>query len=412
MRVHRLSPLVGSVQALIGLFTVLLIRDDFWAFAFDRFNEWWMALAAVAGLFAVIWAVSGIWWRATRFEIGEEITFEHGVFFKTSRSAKRVNIQAVDVVEPLLPRLFGLAELRIETAGGSDSVIAIRYLRPKHAHELREQILAQPSTHPAAADVVEPHTEVAQATLLHPHDESDIAIPEARALFGAVLQQLPWIVLILIGFGVFDLAGIGLFAVLITVLTRLFSRLDRAWCMQLRFSDTLDITYGLLNRSHNAIPLHRVHAAKVKQYPLWRFFGWWEVTLAVSGYTENTTVLPVGSREEVEQVLRRIFGRDIDIAPTFTSPRKAKWVSPIDWQQQQVEVAADHVVLSHGRLAPKRVIVNRADIQALQLGYGPVKKRLGLAHLDCKVVHGPVHAQIKDLRTQDAAALMRQLRVG
>ncbi|QAU53011.1 PH domain-containing protein [Corynebacterium pelargi] len=423
MRVHRLSPMVRIAQSCIAVLVVLLVREDFRSFILNHLSTWWIALLVLLGLMALTWVLSGIWWRATSFSIGEEISYEHGVFSKTTRSAQRENIQAVDVVEPFFPRLFGLAELRIETAGGDDSVIAIRYLRPAQAHELRKELLSH-ARH-AGEDAIEGAAEDTDAQLLghkdakvqgHAHDgqagDADVSIPVSRALLGAGLQQAPRLLILLLVFWVLDLASIGLIAIAFSVVPPLFRRLDQAWQMRLRFSNTLNLTYGLANRSHSDIPLRRVHAARIKQYPLWRFFGWWEVTLAVSGYTENTTVLPVGTREEVEEVLQRIFGRDMDIRATCSSPKQAKWISPIDWKQQQVELEQEHVVLSFGRIAPQRVLLNRADIQALELSHGPVQHKLGVCNLECSVVHGPVRAKIRDLRTEDAQRLLGQLRAG
>ena len=61
-------------------------------------------------------------WYFTRYVIdGTELRITSGVLTKSSRRIPYERIQSVDIAEPLVARLFGLAELRIEMAGGSDS---------------------------------------------------------------------------------------------------------------------------------------------------------------------------------------------------------------------------------------------------------------------------------------------------
>ena len=58
-------------------------------------------------------------WRNTHYRIGDDdLRLETGVLRKRSRRVRLDRLQAVDVVRPLVARALGLAELRLEVAGG------------------------------------------------------------------------------------------------------------------------------------------------------------------------------------------------------------------------------------------------------------------------------------------------------
>ncbi|MDX6232878.1 MAG: putative rane protein, partial [Nocardioidaceae bacterium] len=77
-------------------------------------------------------------WRFTRYVIdGTELRINSGIITKASRRIPYERIQSVDIAEPLVARVFGLAELRIEMAGGKDSRTSLRFLKLDDARDLR-----------------------------------------------------------------------------------------------------------------------------------------------------------------------------------------------------------------------------------------------------------------------------------
>ena len=62
---------------------------------------------------------------------------------KRSRRVRLDRLQAVDVVRPLVARALGLAELRLEVAGGSSSEAPLAYLSEDAAQRLRAELLAR-----------------------------------------------------------------------------------------------------------------------------------------------------------------------------------------------------------------------------------------------------------------------------
>lgn len=150
-RVHRATPLLRAWTALLALAAAVAVNVQASAYValwgLLHGGPWWIlpaALGAVVVLCALIWLVSGIWWRATGYRItDEEVELRRGVLNRQLRTARFDRVQAVDVAEPLIPRLFGLASVKVETAGGTDSHIDILYLPRAVAEALRRDLLAR-----------------------------------------------------------------------------------------------------------------------------------------------------------------------------------------------------------------------------------------------------------------------------
>ena len=85
-------------------------------------------------------------WYFTRYQVAEGyVRVNTGFLFKQQRQARLDRVQAIDVVQPLLARIFGLAELRFEVADAGESAVRLAYLRADEARQLRATILARAS---------------------------------------------------------------------------------------------------------------------------------------------------------------------------------------------------------------------------------------------------------------------------
>ena len=152
-RVHRLTPLLrfwSLILALLAIFVLninaSMIEDVVSYLQGGHLGEVGRGtLLAIGGFVlvcAVIWLVSGVWWRKLGYKLtDDEVALRHGVISTSFRSARYERIQAVDVVESIIARLLGLATVRVETAGGNASVIKIEYLPKAKAEELRAELL-------------------------------------------------------------------------------------------------------------------------------------------------------------------------------------------------------------------------------------------------------------------------------
>ena len=72
---------------------------------------------------------SWIAWRHFRFRVGDDdIRVERGLLSRTARSVPYERIQDVSLTQPLVPRLFGMVEVKFETGAGGNDEVRIGYV--------------------------------------------------------------------------------------------------------------------------------------------------------------------------------------------------------------------------------------------------------------------------------------------
>ena len=432
-RVHRLTPLLrlwSVILALIAAFALnvnLAALRDIFAFITgehrgEALRDTALALAGFIAVCAVVWLVSGLWWRRMGYRLGaEELSLRRGLLSVQLRTARYDRTQAVDVVEPVIARLLRLAAVRVETAGGQSSVIEIAYLKKADAEALRDDILARVHGAPTPAatdtDIDATAADAISAQTPAPPAEEPALVPEipiARSLIAAALRTST---LFLVGFlivvVVTRLPLSTALPILVGAIPNAWNVLDSSWRYTARTDgEVLNITYGLADRRRQSIRLDRIHAVQITQPFLWRPLGWYEVRVSVAGYgasasgkaSGSTRILPVGTLAQARQFL------PADAAPTYASPARAKWVSPLDYRQQTVALTGDYVIVRNGRLNRRIKAIHTSHIQELTYRRGPISQALGLATVDLDLVQGPVRMAARNLTLADAAALLARLR--
>ena len=422
-RVHRLTPLLRLWSVILALIAGFALNANMEAlrdiFAFitgehrgEALRDTALALAGFIAVCAVVWLASGLWWRRMGYQLGaEELSLRRGLLSVQLRTARYDRTQAVDVVEPVIARLFRLAAVRVETAGGQSSVIEIAYLKKSDAEALRDDILARVHGAPTSqteAPAEESAEEPAEEPALVPE------IPIARSLIAAALRTST---LFLVGFLILvvvtRLPLSAALPILVGALPNAWNVLDSSWRYTARTDgEVLNITYGLADRRRQSIRLDRIHAVQITQPFLWRPLGWYEVRVSVAGYgasasgkaSGSTRILPVGTLAQARQFL------PADAAPTYASPARAKWVSPLDYRQQTVALTGDYVIVRNGRLNRRVKAIHTSHIQELTYRRGPISQALGLATVDLDLVQGPVRMAARNLTLADATALLACLR--
>ncbi|PMC64312.1 hypothetical protein CJ203_06080 [Corynebacterium tuscaniense] len=414
-RVHRLTPLLRVWATLVALTTIVVFNFATYlanALRDQQFTALLFAQVAggALGALALVFLVSQIWWACTGFRLGEdELELRRGVISTQVRSARYDRIQAVDVVEPFAPRLFGLAQVRVEVAGGSNSAIEIGYLTRREAEAIRAELLHKiaPPEEPQGGFLVPP-------------------IPVARSLVGAGLRlstlfALTWSLLPTVT----DFSATVIVPVLVGFIPQIWRQIDQSW----RYNATLDgdvvhLSYGLANRRTQAVPLDRIHAIGLSQPVLWRLFGWWTVTVNIAGYGRESNkasgtsrLLPVGSYEQALELIEAIspLPRELIVNPDWDlkSPRRARIASPIDASRQALALTplpgTTYAITSHGLFSRRLEFVEVLHIQEVTLRVGPVQRALKVASVRFDLVPGPVRMIARDLELQEAWKLVEAL---
>jgi putative membrane protein len=158
-RLHPLSWLFVLLtqlrHALVPLVVLVFVGgrgEDLWGLWFAAFGAVLLALHAIVYAFAF------------RYRIGEtELVVREGIFDRTERHVPFVRIQNVTQRRNPLHRLFGVAELRVESAGGAEPEARMSVVTVAEAAAierlLRERRAALAGGAPAAGEAAEPTPE-------------------------------------------------------------------------------------------------------------------------------------------------------------------------------------------------------------------------------------------------------------
>ncbi|MHA7179764.1 PH domain-containing protein [Arthrobacter sp. MDB2-24] len=425
-RVHFISPLVRGWIALAAI--LYFVGRDWFEGLFDAGTRGrsplpegvglLLAAGVVLGVVLVIAAAFFVSWYFTRYQVtAEHVRVHSGVVFRQQRQARLDRVQAIDIVQPFLARIFGLAELKFEVADAGESAVRLAFLKLDDARKLRATILAR------AAGVTDPeHPEEA----LEAPEREVVVIPSARVLGAAVLSgttiALVVAAAVVVTLGVVfrtPIIATSFIPVLIGVGGSYWSALNTGYNFRAATSpDGIRLRYGLLDTRAQTVPPGRVQALGIVQSPLWRLKGWYRVTGNVAGYglsasnegQARTTLLPVGTRDEVLQILALVLpdpgtprpveifsagmtGRDGEEGFT-TTPRRARWLAPLAWRRNGFAVTRTALLLRSGVLWRQLVVVPHERTQSLSIEQGPIDRRFRVSNLQFQTTPGPVTPRV------------------
>jgi len=458
-RFHPLSPLLRGGIAM-GAVAAYVVSNQFdtWFGADSQLPAGtplqWVALATLAVVAAMV-LLFWLSWRVSRFRIGAStLEVRTGLLFRQHREVRYDRIQAVDLRRPLLARLAGLSEVRVQAAGGSGSDARLAFLREREAHEVRARLMdlaGRSDERPAATAErapVDPTGETAAGSPAEtpvgtpaggavagpppvPLAETVVRVPAARlvqaALFsGRTLFLLAAVPTLLAGLA---LGRSGLVAVLgpavLGVGGNAFRDLARQWNFALvRDGDGIHVRRGLTELKSSSVPVHRLQAVSVRQPAFWRLTDWWRIEVNVAGVgpgadNSDSVLLPVGTRAEAMRVLT-VLRRGADSAPVLAgmvgdadaayvvAPARAAWLSPLVRTRHGYAVTPDALLVRGGRVRRFVDVVPHARIQSLRLRQGPVQRRLRLATVEVLSTPGTAEPRVRHLAVGDASALLNE----
>ncbi|MGW0914740.1 PH domain-containing protein [Streptomyces sp. NPDC002784] len=345
------------------------------------------------------------WWF-THFAVTEsELRIRTGLMFRRTAHIRLDRIQAIDVSQPLLARVAGVAKLKLDVVG-ADKKDELAFLGAQEARALRAELLAR-----AAGFAPETAHEVGEA----PAREL-LRTPARELALSLVLTGATWgtLAAALVVPPVLWLATHSVWTVLATALPLLGAAgassvgrfvAEYDWTVA-DSPDGLRIDRGLLDRVHETVPPGRVQTVRVVRPLLWRRRGWVRVELDVAG-SSNSVLVPVAPREVAEAVIARVLP-GVTVPPDSAlsrPPRRARWCVPVWWRGYGL-VVTDSVFAAHqGLLRRSLALVPHAKVQSVRLAQGPWKRALGLA--DVHVDTGADKTVTARLRgTEEAAALL------
>lgn len=347
---------------------------------------------------------SGLWtWLALRFRIdNDDLVVETGILRKNKRRIPLSRIQAIDLVRPLVTRVFALAEVRVELAGGEQSEIALRYLGRNSAQQLRAELLARAAGLPG-------HTPEAP--------ERHVWRVPFGVLFASLVVKLPVLgtVLLFMASLIFLVmyAEGGMLAVTIPVLLGLIRAVIAPLVMYANFTvamspDGIRLRYGLLETRMQTLPPGRVQAVSIVEPMIWRSLGWARVEVTVAGYAGerqalSSTLLPVAPRHVAMHLVSQVFpGTHVDAVPLVPASSKAVAIDHADG------AGTDDVVFvtRHGWPCRRTDVIAHARAQSVRLTVNPFQRLLGLATVHVDAPPGPVQVAATDRELGEARAIV------
>jgi putative membrane protein len=350
-----------------------------------------MILMAV-GLYAYL-----AWSRLEYFYDDDgDLRITSGLVVRNDRRVQLSRLQSVDVTQPLLARLFGLAELRPDVAGSSAEGTTLRYLSLADAQQLRAELLAR-----AAGLREEPDSIVQTAP-----EQVLVQVPSPHLLASLILQPITVFLLLLIPAivafagvaGVWELGVTGLFLVFapVTVVGGQFLKYFGFTVAQ--SPDGLRLRFGLTSHRSQTVPPGRVQAVRIERPLMWRPWGWVRVVVNVAGTAGGSeseerpsVVLPVAPLPVARAVLQRVIpGVDpFAVALTPAAPA-ARWRAPLQYKQLGAGATPSVFVTRRGWLVPQWDVVPHARTQSVRVVQGPWQRSLGLASVHVDSTPGPV----------------------
>lgn len=412
-RLHPLSPVIRAGRILIGLTAVLagtLVSGG------RAGRGGIVSRLVVLGVVIVIAVIS---WLVTRWRIeGGDLRIETGLVRRQSLRFPLTQIQAIDVVRPVLARVLGLSELRLRMGGSEGGAGRLAYLAAGEAESVRGQLLALARGAPQL-----PGQDAGAAS-----ERVLASLPLGRligsiAISGSALFVLLLLLVLLAAEVVAPAAVVPVVsssgAIAIGLLTVLWRRLNSGYKLTVAETrDGLRLWSGLLDTSAETIPQGRIQAVQMVEPLLWRPLGWVRVEVDVAGRHrregENRqesrqlrAVLPVGTREEAGRLLRHLLpDAPSELRP---APSRARLKSPLRYHNLSWGRNQRYAVTTTGRLARVTAWIPLGKVQSLRLVQGPLQRRLRLATIHLDTAGRNLHSAIRDRDADEARQALQEL---
>jgi len=203
---QRLNPLTILIKALSSLPSTLFALPLLFAWTREDSLPLGLLVGLTLLLAAAAMTFSWLSWRAFTYQIlPDQLVIQRGILFRTRRSIPVSRIQDVSIRQRPLARLFGLAEVRIETGGGEADEGQLNSVSLAEAYRLREVIRSL-----RAGEIADMNREAEARTLPAPEPEPELQLFKMelpRLLYSGLFRfSLVWIAAIFVGLQYLDQA--------------------------------------------------------------------------------------------------------------------------------------------------------------------------------------------------------------
>lgn len=397
---------------------VLAGEDPEFPIRFDP-AAWSLYVGIGAALLIAAALVFGSWYFTHYVIDEEELRIDTGMVFRQSKRIPFTKVQSVDVVQPALARIVGLAELNIDA--GPESSTRLRYLTRDQAYRFRDYLLVR--AHGQRTTVTS--TEVTGGVLedIGGTDEILVRIGPPALLAAALLSTETLVMAVslvaaIILFVAFDQPWIGV-ALIVPFAFGMVAQLNKSMFSQFNYTlarsgPGLKITRGLTSLTSQAVPRSRIQGVRIVQWWLWRPFGLYRVDMELLGlggieddgsesHANSSILVPAGTAAEVETAVAALWpGVPIDDVELVPSPLRARRFRPISGHLLRHGANGHVAVVTAGRFTRYRWIIPIARLQSVGITQGPLQRAWRLADVRLHTAGRVLHTIAKHLDPQEA----------
>ena len=392
-RLHPATPLLRGAR-MLGIAIAALSWQAYARLGPVR----WGALTAL--LLVILLVAAAVSWLVTGYQlVGRELRISEGLLWRRTRAIPLERLQAVDVVRPLLARLAGVAELRLEVIGAHRTEAPLAYLSVAEAVRLRERLLALAGAMPAGVEPAPAESAAPGERVLH-------AVSNRQLLLSQLLTPHLWVLPVALVLTVvpyaqhpqwsFVAVGSMITAVLGVVLVPARRVLD-GWHFRVGLDPAgLRLRHGLLSTRNHTVPTQRVQAVELVWPLLWRPYGWLHARVDVAGYAHQGAsagahagvLLPVADYATGHRVVAAVLGVDVSALPREPVPERARWRAPLSRAYLSFCFTDTVVAATDGWLTRRLRVVPLARVQSVRVVQGPLQRALRLASLHVDTAGG------------------------
>ncbi|MGC5775377.1 PH domain-containing protein [Paenibacillus pabuli] len=370
-RLHKLYilfPFISAMKSVIPVIILLIIKGVNWS----EFP--WYDYAAAVVLVTLPFILYG-WFRWRKFSYtlqADRIVLRRGIFVREEKSIFFSRIHSIQTQQPLIQRIFRLAQLKIETPGGNAEADGLLPALAIAEAEQVEQWLYQKRSEAARSDqaAVFPEGSVEQVDVETPEGPEKREVPpfvselpvqreqllrlSAGRLFAGALTTMNLPLVVVFGAGVYSFADdllpdhfyeslveqagqlpaiwwLGLVPVMFLlawILSAVLFTIKYAGFTVEQEGGNIAIVSGLLDRKKHVFSPGKVQAVEVKEGLLRQPFGYAEVEIYVlTSETEKKMMLhPLLPMRDVNELLGRIVPQFELQLTAVRPPARARWL--------------------------------------------------------------------------------------
>ncbi|MEO2205820.1 PH domain-containing protein [Paenibacillus pabuli] len=369
-KLYVLFPFFSVLKSIIPIIVLLIIKGVNWS----KFP--WYGYAAAVVLFALPFILYGwLKWRKFSYTLQDDrIVLRQGIFVREEKSIYFSRIHSIQTGQPLIQRLLKLAQLKIETPGGSKEADGVLPALAVAEAERVEQWLYQKRNEAVKKEEAPPAAEYAENDTSYdegksPEQKEDrIEEPSplvqrerkvllrlsAGRLFAGALTTMNLPLVVVFGTGVYSFADDLLPAHFYSSLVERAGQLPAIWWLGLvpvmfllawilsavlftikyagftveQEGGNITIVSGLLDRKKHVFSPRKVQAVEIREGLLRQPFGYAEVEIFVlTSETEKKMMLhPLLPLRDVNELLARIVPQFELQPPANRPPDRARWL--------------------------------------------------------------------------------------